>query len=586
MIIDDPVQDARTQASTYQELINRRIYFGDKEKSITTMKPSWRPRSLFVTTQVKEWKDIEDDLRTSTIEQADIHSNHLIQLFYGESQTTERLPLNLSRGLRSIKKRIENKELIVCLCDKNLGFAVVSRSAYINTCLEHLEDRSTYKQLGYDTIEMKKKLRLEYTTELKELLRVHVEEKTGKLLIQATEQAIKSSQIFKILIKIHKMAKDLTKLISRPITPAVGYYTSPLSRFLSDLFVQVLPLIPSYVRDATDTAQKLIVLECGKEQLYSITGDIPSMFTNVPMGREDVGLVIDYILEMVRKKDTVNLNKWPSRTFLIEAVILVCKYNLITGPDNKLYLQIYGLAMGTSLAAAFASLSIAAREGAFLSFYGHHFITWLRFADDIYALSNTNKESLLRDVLPSFCIDEPKLNAVPWEIDIAEKDAIFLDARVSLCDSRIKGKRLMVTRVYQKDLALYQYLPFISWHLPHMVRSWVASETQRYARLCFYRHDFTEITKLFKSRLMARGYPPHVVDEEIAKVDYDSVQHETLHMEVKLPDCALCNAQAATHPNPIAPNLNLDHYVETHKSACFDPESEGDSGSKTKKKIT
>jgi hypothetical protein len=130
-----------------------------------------------------------------------------------------------------------------------------------------------------------------------------------------------------------------------------------------------------------------------------------------------------------------------------------------------------------------------------------------------------------------------------------------LDARVSLCDSRIKGKRLMVTRVYQKDLALYQYLPFISWHLPHMVRSWVASETQRYARLCFYRHDFTEITKLFKSRLMARGYPPHVVDEEIAKVDYDSVQHETLHMEVKLPDCALCNAQAATHPNPIAPTL-------------------------------
>ena len=83
---------------------------------------------------------------------------------------------------------------------------------------------------------------------------------------------------------------------------------------------------------------------------------------------------------------------------------------------------------------------------------------------------------------------------------------------------------------------------------------------------------------------MARGYPPHVVDEEIAKVDYDSVQHETLHMEVKLPDCALCNAQAATHPNPIAPNLNLDHHVETHKAACFDPESEGDSRSKTKKK--
>jgi hypothetical protein len=125
--------------------------------------------------------------------------------------------------------------------------------------------------------------------------------------------------------------------------------------------------------------------------------------------------------------------------------------------------------------------------------------------------------------------------------------------RVSLCSSRIAGINLMVTSLYQKELNRYQYLPYYTCHPIHMVRSWVASETMRYARLCFHKHDFMEIIILFKARLKARGYPPHVIDDEINKVDYVLVQHETLHLVVKLSDCVFCEAQAATHPILIVP---------------------------------
>ena len=87
-----------------------------------------------------------------------------------------------------------------------------------------------------------------------------------------------------------------------------------------------------------------------------------------------------------------------------------------------------------------------------------------------------------------------------------------------------------------------------------MIRSWVASETQRYARLCFHKHDFLEILTLFRARLKARGYPPHVINEGIDKVDYVSVQHDTLHFKVKLPDCAICIAQTATQPQHLCLN--------------------------------
>ena len=104
----------------------------------------------------------------------------------------------------------------------------------------------------------------------------------------------------------------------------------------------------------------------------------------------------------------------------------------------------------------------------------------------------------------------------------------------------------------------YQYLPYYTCHPTHMVKSWVASETMRYARLCFHKHDFMEIINLFKARLKARGYPPHVIDDGISKIDYVLVQHETMHFAVKLSDCVLCETQAATHPTPSVPPSSAD----------------------------
>ena len=99
-----------------------------------------------------------------------------------------------------------------------------------------------------------------------------------------------------------------------------------------------------------------------------------------------------------------------------------------------------------------------------------------------------------------------------------------------------------------------------------MIWSWVASETQRYARLCCHKHDFMKIITLFKARLKARGYPQHVIDEEINKVNSVSVQHDTLHLIVKLPDCTLCRVQAAAHPKPQFLTVSMPSAYPTSES--------------------
>jgi len=93
-----------------------------------------------------------------------------------------------------------------------------------------------------------------------------------------------------------------------------------------------------------------------------------------------------------------------------------------------------------------------------------------------------------------------------------------------------------------------------------MLRSWVASETQRIARLCFKKQDFDKYINLFKERLLKRSYPLDIINFEIAKVDHSTIQHGLLHEEVNIADCALCQTAtqvlvpgtvgASEHPYP------------------------------------
>jgi len=539
----DPLQDTLRYSKTLDLALSRRGFFGDDDDTHRTPK-KWKHASTYdpkLGDAKLQW-DLPDTERDRLFDSINDSIRNFIQSVYNEPKERTQLPQQLRDGLDSLLRRITKGEIIVTSCDKNLGFVVLSSKTYVEAVMVHLQDTTTYRLVGADSKTIRDGFKSKYTRNLRKLLEDHkgfIDWKTIRQLVEATEEASKNTQYFKIIIKIHKMKPDLEKIVGRPITPARGFYTSILSRYVSDFLVQALPLVNSYVRDASDAIQKLYNLRLQRGVTYfSGTGDIPSMFTNIPMNLESIGNCVDYVLRLIKQAGLHE--NWPSRDFLVNSIRLVCDYNIVTGPDGNIYMQIEGLAMGTSLSAAFASLSIAWREELFLNMNKNVFQAWLRFADDIYFLSSTSMKKLRELVLPHYCGSVEKLSNIDWTIVDAHQPATFLDVSVSLGDSN--GEPHLISSLYQKELNQYCYLPFHSGHMPHMLRNWIASETRRIATLCFRKQDFNSKVELFKERLIRRGYPLEIIEQEVSKVDHTLVQHKLLHLEARHAGCALCEA--------------------------------------------
>jgi uncharacterized protein YnzC (UPF0291/DUF896 family) len=182
---------------------------------------------------------------------------------------------------------------------------VLSKISYVKALLKHLDDKKLYRSLGEDEPVVRDKLKREYMTKLKQLLDHHIDSInwTAKGDITAASEATKkTAQLFKAIIKIHKMDVYFKSIISRPITLAVDFYTSILSRYISDYLVLVLTFVKSYVRDSTDALQKFFHVDLHEEKKYhSGTGDIPSMFTNIPMDIDSITKCADYTLRLARE---------------------------------------------------------------------------------------------------------------------------------------------------------------------------------------------------------------------------------------------------------------------------------------------
>ncbi len=87
-----------------------------------------------------------------------------------------------------------------------------------------------------------------------------------------------------------------------------------------------------------------------------------------------------------------------------------------------------------------------------------------------------------------------------WTFVEPSKEVIYMDLTI-----RIK-KKLIVTSLYAKPLALYQYIPPSSCHPPGMLTGLVYGQVLRIFQLCSREHDIDSELRLFYGRLVDRGY--------------------------------------------------------------------------------
>ena len=139
----------------------------------------------------------------------------------------------------------------------------------------------------------------------------------------------------------------------RPIVAGPKCITSRLSDFIDKILRPFLSKVESYIRDDTDFLTKM-PREADTKRVFA-TFDITSMYTNI---ENSLGLeAIKFWLENYPDTKPSNI---PDE-FIINAIRIILEQNTFTF-DNRTFILICGIAMGTKCAPIHATLVIAYLE--------------------------------------------------------------------------------------------------------------------------------------------------------------------------------------------------------------------------------
>ena len=174
--------------------------------------------------------------------------------------------------------------------------------------------------------------------------------------------------------------------------------------------------------------------------------------------------------------------------------------------NQQTYLQMDGTAMGSSLSVTYACLYMAYKEQLAIDRFMHGgyqpILMYYRMVDDIAAII-TDKIwalALMQALIES--VDE----GIKFEYQINDDSMIFMDLEIYKCNEFTKTKKLS-TRLYQKPMNKYLFLPYQSHHPVPVFKSWIICYLKRIRILCSEDAIYEYNKNNFKDRLLRRGYP-------------------------------------------------------------------------------
>ena len=186
--------------------------------------------------------------------------------------------------------------------DKGNGVVILDRNIYLGSCFNILNDKSKLKLLDNDSILLREGRLKRLISQLKK-----------KRSIDANNYCyifLKGSQPAKFygLLKLNEKCDNHKQPPLRPIVSSTGAYNYNLAKYLSSLFVPLLPDKYS-VKDSFSFGEELRSFDFNKKFLISF--DVESLFTNIPL-KETIDIAVDFILKHnsefpIKKTDLKNL---------------------------------------------------------------------------------------------------------------------------------------------------------------------------------------------------------------------------------------------------------------------------------------
>jgi hypothetical protein len=420
--------------------------------------------------------------------------------------------------------------VIIKPTDKNLGIASISRTEYIKAGYAKLNDKN-YRQVTECNMEdiakeyidiFRQAGVLQYSKSNKHAISYALPLDWQQFTIDKEyEQLIRLGGFylsnpdfiklcrFYLTIKVHKNPRGYREICASP-----SWITAIMALMIHIMLFPILQKTPSYVRQSAD-----VILELKKQQYQSeavfIQADIESMYPSIK--------IVDGLNAL---QETLRINQYEhmKAQLIVKATEWVLRNNYMTF-NGQIYHQIEGTAMGSSLSVTYACLYMALKEqiaiNQFMRTTSYQPILYKRMVDDVAAIITNKMQATVFMHLLQTAVD----TGIHFEYQIDDKQMIFMDMEVYKNDEFSHTGQLS-TRLYQKPMNKYLFLPFQSSHPISVFSSWITCYLHRIRILCSDDAEFERNKWKFYARLKRRGYPGKFLKRIFKKV-YD--RRELLH---------------------------------------------------------
>ena len=413
-----------------------------------------------------------------------------------------------------IQELLRDASITIKPADKNLGLAFVDTSWYRAELRRMLADTVTYKKLATSDRSLAL-LKTQLLAELKKLagrrkstLDLHQPEHADKMFDFLTKKVTADTAAIPniyLLIKVHKPKG----LCGRPIVPCTRWITTPASVLADHLLQAIIKKadIPWLVKDTKSLVNSIerTVIPPGAADGLFVTADIASLYTNIDT---DMGLAL------VRTFLTEQKVAHDLKTLIMDLLSFVMR-NAYLSFNGQVFHQVDGTAMGTAVAPSYANVVVYMLERDVVKRFtvAGSLYTYWRYLDDIFALIHRSAASSFRSSMNQL---HRKLT---FEFVTEEDSAAFLDLSI-FKGARFHARGVFDTRVHQKKMNLYLYIPFHSFHTAAAKRSFILTELMRYIRNSSDEADYNGLKQLFFQRLRDRGYPSKFLEPEFSSIHY------------------------------------------------------------------
>lgn len=397
---------------------------------------------------------------------------------------------NLGPELKSSLHNLKNDpNIIIKPADKGGKVCLVNRTDYIKEAERQLNNRKYYQQ-----IESRRKSEIipKINTTLDSLANNSFLENRQRDYLWARPED--KDRYFYLLPKIHKPREKWPSNAMPEGRPIVGDCATENRRVCDYIDSFLKPLATrheSYLKDTYDFINKIRDVRIDPDWIL-VTGDITALYTN---------MCIERILQTVETE----MKKHPDPSRPDREILDLLKLTLENNDfefNNKIFLQIYGTAMGYPYAPNLANIFLLDFDYKLTNEFKVKPLFYFRFLDDIFFIWPGTI-----DELGEF---ETYMNGLIPNIKVTlthhRRELSFLDTTVFKHTDSDTAITTLQTRVYFKETDSHQLLHCKSFHPPHTHKGILKSQLIRFKRLSSFKTDYDRTCYILFNAIRRRGY--------------------------------------------------------------------------------